>query len=143
MLVTNYYRVFYFEVACPRSDSWRVGMAARDELTINRFIVNNLMSWAISFQLFPKPCLSFHSGTGQRVVLSNNRLNRVGVLTDYERGEISFFHCGSGFRGEERRLIYSFKTFFNQNQIFPLVSVKEGKLQIIQKCGIPIPVDIL
>merc|ERR1711879_56036 len=123
--------MMYFEVACPRSDSWRVGMCCRDEIVVNRFLVNNLLLWAVSFQQFPKPNLTFHSGQGQHITLSNQRLNRIGVLADYERGEISFYHCGSGFKGEERRLIYSVKTFFQGQEIFPLVSIKDGKVQVV------------
>ena len=125
--------MMYFEAAVSRSEAWRVGITARDEYITNRYLADLKFMWTVSYQAFPKPSYKFECGMNQKPTMLSIKvkISRIGVLVDYDRGEISFYSCGSGFSDDERRHIYSVKSFFQDRSLFPYFAIKQGKINVV------------
>lgn len=62
--------MLYYEVSLTRSDSWKVGVAARDEYITSRYTPDPKFIWTLSYNLFPTELYQFETGMSKSIRLN-------------------------------------------------------------------------
>ncbi|XP_039265924.2 uncharacterized protein LOC120341475 [Styela clava] len=130
----------YWEVSVNRSMEYRLGVGYK-HMQGTKTLADEHNSWALCLT-YPDRFSAMHKGRKEYIfvashIANSSKIMRIGLFLDYEKGILSFYNSSNP---AEKRHLYTFRTFFNR-PVWPLISLRQGKLQIIT--GLPIPKNLV